>query len=57
MARSPPHGSPPARPLPLALFRRLGGDPAEAVTAIERVRQPYHDARRNPAELAVVPGP
>ena len=47
----------PARPLPLALFRRLGGDPAEAVTAIERVRQPYHDARRNPAELAVVPGP
>ena len=46
----------PARPLPLALFHRLGGDPADAVIAIERVRQPYHDPR-NPAELAVVPWP
>ena len=46
----------PSRPLPLALFRRLGGDPAEAVIAIERVRQPYHDAR-NPPEPAVVPDP
>lgn len=45
----------PVRPLPLALFRRLGGDPAEAVLAIERVRQPYHDPR-NPPEPAVVPG-
>ena len=44
----------PARPLPLALFQRLGGDPADALMAIERVRQPYHDPR-NPAEPAVVP--
>ena len=46
----------PARPLPLALFRRLGGEPTDAVIAIERVRQPYHDTR-NPAEPAVVPWP
>ena len=44
----------PARPLPLALFQRLGGDPAEALMTIERVRQPYHDPR-NRAEPAVVP--
>ena len=44
----------PARPLPLALFQRLGGDPADALMTIERVRQPYHDPR-NPAEPAVVP--
>ena len=44
----------PVRPLPLALFRRLGGDPADAVLAIERVRQPYHDPRNAPEE-AVVP--
>ena len=46
----------PARPLPLALFRRLGGDPADAVIAIERVRPPYHDVRNAP-EPAVVPWP
>ena len=44
----------PVRPLPLALFRRLGGDPADAVLVIERVRQPYHDPRNAPEE-AVVP--
>ena len=44
----------PARPLPIELFRRLGGDPADAVLAVERVRQPYHDARYRP-EPAVVP--
>ena len=51
------HGCARARaPLPLALFRRLGGEPTDAAIAIERVRQPYHDTR-NPAELAVVPWP
>ena len=44
----------PARPLPLALFRRLGGDPADAVITVERVRQPYHDPRNAPEE-AVAP--
>ena len=50
------HRIAPVRPLPLALFRRLGGDPADAVLAIERVRQPYHDPRNAPEE-AVVPWP
>ena len=44
----------PARPLPLELFRRLGGDPADAVITIERVRQPYHDPA-NPPVPAVAP--
>lgn len=44
----------PARPLPLALFRRLGGDPFDALLTVERVRPPYHDPR-NPAEEAVTP--
>ena len=44
----------PARPLPLALFRRLGGDPADALLTVERVRPPYHDPRNVPEE-AVAP--
>ena len=44
----------PARPLPLGLFRRLGGDPADALLTVERVRPPYHDPRNAPEE-AVAP--
>lgn len=44
----------PARPLPLALFRRLGGDPADALLTVERVRPPYHGPRNAPEE-AVAP--
>ena len=44
----------PRRPLPLELFRTLGGDPLDEVIAVERVRQPYYDAA-NPPEPAVVP--
>ena len=45
----------PRRPLPVDLFRRLGGDPLDAVLAVVRVRQPYYDAS-HPPEPAVVPG-
>ena len=45
----------PRRPLPLELFRRLGGDPHAEVMAFVRVRQPYYDAA-NPPVPAVVPG-
>ena len=45
----------PRRPLPVDLFRRLGGDPLAAVLAVVRVRQPYYDAS-HPPEPAVVPG-
>ena len=44
----------PRRPLPLALFERLGGEPLDAVLAVVRVRQPYYDAS-NPPEPAAVP--
>ena len=46
----------PKRPLPLELFRRLGGDPLDEVMAFVRVRQPYYDAA-NPPVPAVVPHP
>ena len=46
----------PRRPLPLELFRRLGGDPLDEVIAVVRVRQPYYDAA-NPPVPAVVPEP
>ena len=46
----------PRRPLPLELFRRLGGDPHAQVMAFVRVRQPYYDAA-NPPVPAVVPHP
>ena len=42
------------RPLPLEMFRGLGGDPLDEVIAIERVRQPYYDPA-NPPVPAVVP--
>ena len=45
----------PRRPLPVDRFRRLGGDPLDAVLAVVRVRQPYYDAS-HPPEPAVVPG-
>ena len=44
----------PVRPLPLETFRRLGGDPLDAVIATVRVRQPYY-AASHPPEAAVVP--
>ena len=44
----------PCRPLPLELFRRLGGDPHTQVIAFARVRQPYYDATHPPVP-AVVP--
>ena len=46
----------PRRPLPLDLFRRLGGDPLDEVMAVVRVRQPYYDPA-NPPVPAVVPEP
>ena len=46
----------PRRPLPIELFRRLGGDPLDEVIAIVRVRQPYYDPGHRPVP-AVVPGP
>ena len=46
----------PCRPLPVALFRRLGGDPRDAALEIVRVRQPYYDAEC-PPEPAAVPQP
>ena len=46
----------PVRPLPLETFRRLGGDPLDAVIATVRVRQPYY-AASHPPEAAVVPWP
>ena len=42
------------RPLPIEMFRRLGGDPLNEVIAVERVRQPYYDSANLP-EPAVVP--
>ena len=44
----------PVRPLPLETFRRLGGDPLDAVLACVRVRQPYYAASHRP-QPAVVP--
>ena len=44
----------PCRPLPVALFARLGGDPMDAALAVVRVRQPYYDPACAP-EPAVVP--
>ena len=46
----------PRRPLPVELFRRLGGRPRDEVVALVRVRQPYYDAGNRPVP-AVVPGP
>ena len=46
----------PRRPLPLELFRRLGGDPLDELIAVVRVRQPYYDPA-NPPVPAVVPEP
>ena len=46
----------PRRPLPVDLFRRLGGEPRDEFVALVRVRQPYYDPGNRPVP-AVVPGP
>ena len=43
----------PCRPLPVALFRRLGGDPVDAAFEVVRVRQPYYDPECAPEPAAV----